>query len=275
MERKKRSFFHMGQLVALSILEDGPGLPIFSEAATDYILEGCIKSLHINDLPDVVKEKLNQMDRCTSDEAVKQVYSTMEEERTGADFLVPVLKFNREMISSFKSALVEHPCSSCKEELDQFIRGLDTHQVLGLLRQDENKTKVRVLFSGQVKPLTALALRQMMVFKYSEGNRRLGEMRTGQGFLTFLQAASKKTDSKAQVNGIVVTLEDILVWLSGARFIPAAGFHKKIDVEFSNAVQVNTCALTLTLKIEENMTPEDAVVHYAGLLINSQTFTME
>lgn len=51
----------MGQLVALSILEDGPGLPIFSEAATDYILEGCIKSLHINDLPDMVKEKLNQV----------------------------------------------------------------------------------------------------------------------------------------------------------------------------------------------------------------------
>ncbi|CAG2245984.1 unnamed protein product [Mytilus edulis] len=73
-------------------------------------------------------------------------------------------------------------------------RRLDTHQVLGLLRHDENKTKARGLFSGQVKPLAALALRQMMVFKYSEGNRRLGEMRTGQGFLTFLQAASKKTD---------------------------------------------------------------------------------
>lgn len=77
------------------------------------------------------------------------------------------------------------------------------------------------------------------------------------------------------MNGIIVSLEDILVWLSGARNIPAAGFHKKIDVEFSNAVQVNTCALSLTLKIEENMTPEDAVVHYAALLINSQTFTME
>lgn len=70
------------------------------------------------------------MDRCTSDEAVKQVYSTMEEERTGADFLVPVLKFNREMISSFKSALVEHPCSSCKEELDQFIRGIDENEMM-------------------------------------------------------------------------------------------------------------------------------------------------
>lgn len=70
------------------------------------------------------------MDRCTSDEAVKQVYSTMEEERTGADFLVPVLKFNRKMISSFKSALVEHPCSSSKEELDQFIRGIDENEMM-------------------------------------------------------------------------------------------------------------------------------------------------
>ncbi|CAG2243827.1 unnamed protein product [Mytilus edulis] len=34
------------------------------------------------------------------------------------------------MISSFKSALVEHPCSSCKEELDQFIRGIDENEMM-------------------------------------------------------------------------------------------------------------------------------------------------
>ncbi|CAC5394392.1 unnamed protein product [Mytilus coruscus] len=123
-----------------------------------------------------------------------------------------------------------------------FPRGLDTHKVLGLLRQEENRTKVMGLFSGQVRPMTVIGLRNLLNFKYSEGNSRLGEIKTGHGFLTFLQAASKKTDSKAHVNGIVVSLEDILMWLSGARSIPATGFHKKIDDDFSNAVLLEyTC----------------------------------
>lgn len=70
------------------------------------------------------------MDSCTSDDGVKEVYNTMEEERTEAGFLVPVLKFHRNMIASFKSALVEHPVSSCKEELDQFIRGIDENEMM-------------------------------------------------------------------------------------------------------------------------------------------------
>ncbi|CAC5368601.1 unnamed protein product [Mytilus coruscus] len=53
------------------------------------------------------------------------------------------------------------------------LRGLDTHEVLGLLRQEENRTKVMGLFSGQVRPMTVIGLRNLLNFKYSEGNSRL------------------------------------------------------------------------------------------------------
>lgn len=61
MERKKNTFFYLGQLVALSILEDGPGLPVFCQAVTDLILEGAIISADINDLPDYIKDSLNEV----------------------------------------------------------------------------------------------------------------------------------------------------------------------------------------------------------------------
>lgn len=76
------------------------------------------------------------------------------------------------------------------------------------------------------------------------------------------------------MNGITVTLEDLLMWMTGARQIPAAGFHKKIDVDFKDSVTVNTCALTLTLQIID-MAPEEAIKYYTELVINSQTFTNE
>lgn len=54
--RKKNIFFHLGQLTALSIIQDGPGLPIFSDIVTDYILLGKPCILNVDDLPDGLKD---------------------------------------------------------------------------------------------------------------------------------------------------------------------------------------------------------------------------
>ncbi|XP_062570140.1 SUMO-interacting motif-containing protein 1-like [Saccostrea cucullata] len=62
MERKKNTFFHLGQLVALSILQDGPGAPIFSECITDYILNGKYDSLDPEDLMEGPKEILEKFE---------------------------------------------------------------------------------------------------------------------------------------------------------------------------------------------------------------------
>ena len=61
VERKKETFFYLGQLIALSTLQDGPGAPIFAEAVTDYILEGKLCSLDPDDLTDGVKDILEKV----------------------------------------------------------------------------------------------------------------------------------------------------------------------------------------------------------------------
>ena len=68
------------------------------------------------------------------------------------------------------------------------MTGLDTHQLISGLRQEENRKKARVIFTGKVKEVTAAAVRDLLHFKYSEGSERDRQMATGQGFLMFLQA---------------------------------------------------------------------------------------
>ncbi|KAH3689126.1 hypothetical protein DPMN_014251 [Dreissena polymorpha] len=55
VEREKNTFFYLGQLVALSILQDGPGLPVFADCVVNKILN-ITNGVNPNDLnPDLVK----------------------------------------------------------------------------------------------------------------------------------------------------------------------------------------------------------------------------
>ncbi|XP_061190391.1 uncharacterized protein LOC133198297 [Saccostrea echinata] len=272
LERKKNTFFHLGQLVALSILQDGPGAPIFSECITDYILNGKSNSLDPDDLMEGPKEILEKMATCSSEDELQQQYMTITDYATDAGFLLPVRRFTEKHVPTLQACLIENQVVSCKEELDQFIKGLDTHQLISALQQEGTREKCRGLFSGKIKPVTAAAIRQLLKFKYTDGNKRQQEMVTGQGFLTFLQATK---GSGATVNGINLKPKDVLMWLTGATHIPACGFHKSIDVEFGSTTNINTCALCLTLEVKESMTLDEAVTYYTELLINSQTFSKE
>lgn len=57
MEKQRKNFFHIGQLVVLSILQDGHGLPIFSDVVTDNILNGKSSVYNTEDLNDRLKKK--------------------------------------------------------------------------------------------------------------------------------------------------------------------------------------------------------------------------
>ncbi|CAC5365484.1 unnamed protein product [Mytilus coruscus] len=268
VERLKHTYFHLRHLVALSILEDGPGVPILSNATTDYILHGRIKSVVDSDLGEI-QEVFQKMESCITDSDLQAHYCDIIEEASAVGFLVPVNKMTKKHLPVLKTATVQNHIEGAKEELDDFFRGLDTHQILSFLRRDDNILNARTLVCGRIKPLTALALKDLLVFKYSEGNRKIKELAAAHGFLTFIQAS--KGDG-ASVNGITVKPENILMWLT--YHIPAAGFHKQIDVLFGDVITINTCALCFTLKLSD-MTIEQAVEHYTEYLINSQTFTVE
>ncbi|XP_052066002.1 uncharacterized protein LOC127705688 isoform X2 [Mytilus californianus] len=272
LEKKKKTFFHLGQLIALSIIQDGPGLPIFSDIVTDYIINGQTSVINPDDLPDGLKDALEKMQNSASDRDAKEAYSSIMDIATDIGFIVPITSFTKKHVKPLQAAFIESQISSCKDELNQFIEGLDTHQVMSLLRQPENRASARSLFSGRVKPITVGKFRKLLKFKYAEGNANQDQRATGIGFLTFLQATKGRA---TEINGIKLELKDVMMWLTGSTIIPAIGFHKLIDVDFADSTFVNTCALALTLKTQPDLSSEDAVSYYTELIINSQTFTKE
>ncbi|XP_052094530.1 uncharacterized protein LOC127730269 isoform X2 [Mytilus californianus] len=270
--RTQNIFFHLGQLVALSIIQDGPGLPIFSDIVTDYILLGKPCILNVDDLPEGLKNTIVMMQDCTSEPDLQNMYSGIFDEAVDAGFIIPPSSFKKKHVNILLAALLETQLNKCKKELDQFIKGLDTHQVLSLLKQDVNIACARTLFSGRVKPLTVQTLRNLLKFKYDTGNAALDQRATGQGFLTFLQATK---GTSTVINGIDIGPKEVLMWLTGSTAIPAIGFHKPIDVCFGSRTFVNTCALALTLEVRPELAPAEAVKFYSEIIINSQTFTQE
>jgi hypothetical protein len=48
---ENQDFLHLGRLVALTLLQGGPGLPIFNHHLAEYILTGKVTSLTVEDFP--------------------------------------------------------------------------------------------------------------------------------------------------------------------------------------------------------------------------------
>ncbi|XP_052240257.1 uncharacterized protein LOC127850897 isoform X3 [Dreissena polymorpha] len=269
IEQRKRTFYYLGQLVALSVLQDGPGLPIFSDIVTDYILDRDRSVVSEGDLPEHLAQLIEQMKEADSDAAAQTLFQQMFDEACTAGFLIPSTSFNKSFIPALVGALVNNLVESSRVELDQFVDGLKTHQVLELLRLRPDDSYC--IFSGRTKPVTVEAVRLLLHFRYRTGNHAETDQQTAQGFLTFLRATKGST---ASVNGVKLQPNDVLMWLTGSATMPAVGFHKVIDVEFGDTLRVNTCALVLTLA-EVPREVEDVVQHYSELLINSQTFQAE
>ncbi|XP_052217487.1 E3 ISG15--protein ligase HERC5-like [Dreissena polymorpha] len=252
VEREKNTFFYLGQLVALSILQDGPGLPVFADCVVNKILN-ITNGVNPNDLnPDLVKT-LEEMTDASTDRELQDLYFSIYDEREAAGFILPSNIFKKDHIPLLQSALVNNMVLNCRDELDQFIEGLQTHDVLTIVRQE----KLTCLFSGGKPPVTVADVRGLMNFKYREDINREADRETGQQFVRFLQAT--KGDG-ATINGITLKPKDVLMWMSGSTEIPAVGFHKQIDIEFGGEERVNTCALCVTLK---HLTPavEDPVLY--------------
>ena len=84
--------------------------------------------------------------------------------------------------------------------------------------------------------------------------------------------------TQVDVDGSTVTvqLEDVLMWLTGARMVPAVGFNRKIKVYFDQmrtTPKVHTCAPFIILPIrDELMRGRLSVSHFINWIVNSQGF---
>ena len=58
---KRRDYFYVGQIVALTVLQDGPGMPIFNEVTTDFILLNGVRATSVGCLDSQLQEAIHKV----------------------------------------------------------------------------------------------------------------------------------------------------------------------------------------------------------------------
>ena len=65
------------------------------------------------------------MTQCSTEFELQQLYMGLIDQATEAGFLVPVTKFTGKHVPALQACFIESMINTCKEELNQFIRGRD------------------------------------------------------------------------------------------------------------------------------------------------------
>ncbi|KAH3800713.1 hypothetical protein DPMN_154353 [Dreissena polymorpha] len=71
--------------------------------------------------------------------------------------------------------------------------------------------------------------------------------------------------SSATVNYFTLKPQDVLMWMTDVRAIPAIGYHTQIKVLFREETRLNKCALILTLRPHPTAV-DNIVQYYTGLV---------
>ena len=195
-----------------------------------------------------------QMERITEEVELQQLLATDE-----YDFLLDCgVNINASLDDKMriKQAVIKHYCIySCKAELDQLLAGLNSLGVGDLLKKHPHS--FLALLVGQPNSLTAETLQDMMSFKFSidGSNIREQEEEAAMHWITFLSEIDDKAGELAITRdgvSFVITLADILKFVTATTEVPPMGFMPNPTIHFSSESTfpiASTCANTLTLPL--------------------------
>ena len=235
-----------GKLVAWSILHGGSGPRCLSSVGYDLQQSVQISLADgVNAINDVdMKRMLQEFMTCSSEDTFTSLVNQHGEKI--AEFGYPKifccnLSNKNEMIMSL---LKQHFVYGVHAEVQQFFGGLNSIGQLGdmILR---NKQLFDLILGNQHPSLTKSSFMALYQLNRSEegSNQRSREDSTIYCFELFLQDLEED-----DVAGL--SLEDLLVFITGADCVPPLGFDKKITVDFYNFEEnsrrrpyVSTCGL--------------------------------
>ena len=219
-----------GKLVAWSILHGGSGPHCLSsigyELQQSYQVNLKKGADAVNDVE--MRSMLQQFLNCSSEDAFTSLVDQHGEKV--ADFGYPKiyccnLSHKSEMIESL---LKQHFVYGVHAEVSQFFNGLNSIGQLGDMIL-QNKQLFDLILGNQNPPLTKSSFMALYKLNRSEegSNERSKEDSTVYCFELFLQDLEE-----GDVPGL--SLEDLLVFITGADCLPPLGFGKSITVEFYN-----------------------------------------
>ena len=267
-----------GQLVALAFLNNASLPHCFSPSVASYILGMDCDALHtslIEELPAdhaTIKDKLNSLLSCeTPDDWSKALNESEERFDMGinkARFTIQEKEFLIKMAN-------KHIMVSCAaEEIQSFQDGLALFGVIDALKRLPTKLTtedVRKSFSPRfsLKGSSKRPLEETVIFNF---NQFLKQCERGQGQRTYIDISLIECPGNSDIDETkhqVLCLSDVLQFISEARYLPPGGFEGTIkfahNVKRGQRVAANTCALTLTIPVNDRYCSDNSAVFTSNM----------
>lgn len=239
-----------GKLVAWSVLQGGTGPRcLSSEGYKIYRGATFDQALAIEDVADVqMKEILRATAKCCSKEEFDGVITKQADQIAQYGYpniYTAKLAQKKEVVDCL---LRQNFVYGVHAEFSQFMEGMDTIGNFGFIVK-ENQSVFDAILSSKHDKLTLGAFSSLYELDRSEkgSNNRSREDSTIYCFELFL-----KDLEEGEADGL--TLEDLLVFITGADSVPPLGFQQLISVQFYDFTGnvhrcpwSRTCALTLHL----------------------------
>lgn len=257
-----KEFFKFGQLTALGLLQGSSGPRCFTQSVADFIIYGNTDSLSpsIEEIPvDKVKEKMQRLKATEDKDEFRRIASFECDFRFDCGYSKPIINLEDKELF-FKCTSLHYTILASLKELEQYIDGLKTCDLLTLIRKHPAAFKPVFQISDT---LTAEVLDEMFLPQLSPmgSNKRVQEEALVFNFGQLLED-TEKGHVKEEVDGqeVIIKLQDILMFVTGAESIPAIGFSPQPTIEFqhgfgaSRKLSANTCGNVLKLPVSEKMT---------------------
>ncbi|XP_064389314.1 uncharacterized protein LOC135337323 isoform X2 [Halichondria panicea] len=248
---QNEDFKNIGKITAMSIVQGGSGIPAFHPSVYRYICTGTY--LGVRDDTAVPNEQvrtlLREINDADTDEKLRLIFE--DDEKVG---LVCDTGYSKALClasmadkDGIKNALRDyHSLIKIKAELDQFTEGLHTCEVLKYVQNYSDL--MQPLFCQQPSVLSKDFFKKFpCVFSLTDSNRKAKEEAAYIFFMDFLEECEDGTSTTE--NGDKVTLDDVLIFFTGADREPPLGFQPVPTLTFTDAelATASTCSLRLRL----------------------------
>ena len=258
-----------GKFVAIGFLQGCSGPHNFSSPVAKYIISSSVTTCQVEDIPCYdVKTKLESVSQATSQQELDTVLSDFDERfEAGYNKMNITLEDKDDLVNKVSRHWV---ITRQNEEIQQFISGLRSFAILDTLRRFENESLKEFVYDPS--SVTSKLFQDIYTYQYSSENsdeRKLEEdivyswcnfLDEAAGSLlpdaSFIDIYGEKYEEKK----CVVTLPDVLYFLTGSRFPPIGGLAKgRIKFEHcgknsGKRATVSTCFLTLEIPVSDRYT---------------------
>ena len=282
-KNENKDFYYFGKFIALSLLHGGPGPHNFSRPLTQFIL-GLEPELQVDQVPDYdVQEQLKQIINCTTQEDLDAILSSFDA-RFEAGYNKPVIK-----LSDVKD-LADKVCkyfviTRQLEEIQQFCDGLSSNGILEILKKYPERSTEEFVYNSNA--ITAELIKNMFQVKFcsdKESPLRASEEDVIFQWINFLEEVESGSvpaveihEMDGSVKNMKVTLEHVLKFLCGCKFVPVGGLGKKGDINFvhncgERRLSVSTCWLSITFPVNERYSSDSFSQNMVEDIIESPGF---